>query len=160
MTDGTWFSPGDIVLPRGRPGRYIVLEWKPGWISVAPATRDNKRRQRSIGLSGSDRDWRKEVRAPRRLMRPCGVCGRRRMEDAMAELLVPVTFILNASTKERREFPAGTVFCYEEMRRLSTAVGQSRSEGQAIEVVAERFQREDGRVIFRGLWERRSEEGS
>ena len=77
----------------------------------------------------------------------CPVCGRRRQLKSLSMLAVPVTFVMNYQTMEAREFPAGTIVCPSEWRKLGGG-GGSMSQGQRISYRDGLWRREDGRPIF------------
>ena len=66
----------------------------------------------------------------------------------MTPLKVPVTFVLNYQTMERKTFPAGTLICRFEWRKLTTVGGSSYSEGQSIAYRNGRLQRDDGKDVI------------
>lgn len=78
----------------------------------------------------------------------CQVCGARRQRRTLTALKVPVRFVLDYSTGETREFPAGTLVCDLERRKLDTAGGGSTSEWQAIRFRNGKMRRDDGREIW------------
>jgi hypothetical protein len=76
----------------------------------------------------------------------CQVCGRRRQRRTLGELALPVTFVVNYQTGEAREFPAGTLFCEMERRKLLT----SMTDGQRIVFKDGAYRRaEDGEHVIR-----------
>jgi len=75
----------------------------------------------------------------------CPVCGKRRQMKSLSVLAIPVTFVVNYQTMEAREFPAGTIVCPSEWRKLN---GGSLSQGQRISYRNCQWRREDGSPVF------------
>lgn len=85
----------------------------------------------------------------------CEVCQARRQRRTLSRLCVPVTFTVNYQTGSRVEFPAGTLICELERRKMTF---DSTSEGQRMHWVAGRVHRSDGRdVIEEAFLEARTE---
>lgn len=78
----------------------------------------------------------------------CEVCGHRRVFKNLHKLPVPVTFVVNYATMERRDFPAGTSICANEVRKLSTVGGGSTSEGMPLVWEHGKIVRADGVVVL------------
>jgi hypothetical protein len=74
----------------------------------------------------------------------CQVCQSRRQRRTLSEILVPITFVLNYQTGTTATFPAGTLVCDLERRKLYT----STSEGQAIRWHDGRWYRADGKQVM------------
>lgn len=74
----------------------------------------------------------------------CPVCERRRQWHTLTRLLVPVTFVVNYQTNTTMTFPAGTLICDTERRKIYT----STSDGQPIRWHDGRVYRSDGRQVI------------
>ncbi|MGO9014411.1 MAG: hypothetical protein ACLQF0_05480 [Dissulfurispiraceae bacterium] len=79
-------------------------------------------------------------------METCAVCGRKTKYPMVIKQIV--TFIVNYQAMDAKEFPAGSLICRREIRKLNTVGGGALSKDKAISYRNGKYETEDGRIVL------------